>query len=205
MSYATLIEVLFVSRMKTKFIYTIIPIVFLGISSLAIAQIQDKKKPDTLKTYAFYSATAYFSGNGQQYVTTQTFVHSDLLAMCKAIDSASKGAIVTIDNLRYIDKNGKTWPVKDVPYDFNKGKIPIPYKSPGELELEKINPINLISGIVYFSGSGFPNVMSINVKDKSLLSNCIARCTTGSIITFENCTYKNQNGVLSTISKSIKL
>ena len=192
--------------MKAEPTYKAILIVVAVAFNLLIAQAQSKKKSDTLPTYSFYSATAYFSGNGQPYVTTQTFINSDLVAMCRAIDSASKGAVVTIDNLRYFDKDGKIRPVKEVPYQFNKQLTPSPIKSQAAQEVEKLKALNFISGTIYFSGAGFQNVTTVNSRDTSLLFKYCGWSMPGTIITLDNCIYKNQDGSLSkSLTKAIKL
>lgn len=190
--------------MNSKNIYLFL-LPWLLLPGFVSGQTQIINKPDTSRRYGIYGVTAYYSGNGQPNVSQQSFISSDLQSMLKLIDSSRNGAIVTIDDLRFIDSNGRSQPINDIAYNFNNGKIFYPYASHGELNFATIKTLDFISGVIYFAGVGFQNSMAINAGDSNLLQKCFEKSTSGTTITFEGCVYKNKNGVSSIVSKSIRL
>jgi len=56
---------------------------------------------------------------------------------------------------------------------------------------------NFISGNIYFSGYGFTSVTSAKVFEKAKLESYYLRSGPETIITLENCIYKNSDGRLS--------
>jgi hypothetical protein len=191
--------------MNNKTSYLAILLTLSSSPTFIVAQTQNRNNTDTLLRYGIYNATAYYSGNGRSTVTQQTFMGSDLLLMLKAIDSSRNGAIVSIDNVRFVDSAGRSYAIDDITAAFNNGKIFFSYTNPGELNFEKIKTLDFISGVVYFSGTGFPNSLAINAGDSNVLQKCYEKSMSGTTITFESCVYKNQNGVSSIVSKTIKL
>lgn len=73
-------------------------------------------------------------------------------------------------------------------------------------ELKKLSSNQFFSGVIYFSGQGFSTILSIKANDKIFLEKTIARCLPGSIITFDNCQFKDGiSGKTLTVNKSLKL
>ena len=73
---------------------------------------------------------------------------------------------------------------------------------------EILKKINILSGTVRFSGTGFPNVASVpfRINSRNSIHAFLDRCSSGSRITFENCILKNLNGSNSRpVNKSIFL
>jgi hypothetical protein len=63
-------------------------------------------------------------------------------------------------------------------------------------ETYRLMRLNFVSGTMYFSGDGFTNVVTVDLKTASP-RNCFSRCIPGSIITIEHAIYKNPDGTLS--------
>lgn len=73
-------------------------------------------------------------------------------------------------------------------------------------EINKLKSFNFFSGIIFFSGYGFTNVIAAKVSEKAKLEMNYHKSGSGTIITLENCVYKNSDGTLSApLKKSIKL
>jgi hypothetical protein len=148
----------------------------------------------------------YFSGNGQSQVKVATFYSSDLPALMKMIDSTSNGAIVTFDYLKYVNEYGEAKYITEIPCKFNKGIDTIKHESNIVKELRKLVNQNFISGTVYFSGTYFPSVLITYPKGIGSINTYFQRCAPGSIVAFENCIYKNEDGSISKpLNKSFKL
>lgn len=160
---------------------------------------------DTTKETGIYNALVYFSGKGAQYVKSFSCSGSDLNHLMKMIDSASNGAIVTFDYLKFVSSKGVTKEIKEIPYNFNKPKDKVQFKSQPVQEVEKLKALNFVSGTIYFVGFGFTNVSSTKASDTSTLYKYYDRSGPGTTITLDNCVYKNAKGILSNISKSVKL
>lgn len=164
------------------------------------------RSADTLKPQGRYMGTAYFHGNGLKYVRSLDFSGTDLNLLMVRIDSASKGANVTIDNLRFITPTGKTMPIKKIPYQFNRAKDTAKFVSQAVQTVNKLKAYDFVSGTVYFSGEGFRRAESANANDKAQLHRYYNWSGPGTTITFDNCVYRNANGSLSgPLNQSIKL
>lgn len=183
-------------------------------SETALAQSKKIKTTDksrttsiinTVKSIGVYRCRAYFSGNGL-YVKTQDYSGPDINFLMKEIDSVSNGAIVTIDELRFISGDGKVTFFDKIPYTFNKPKDTVKFKSQAVLQVDKLKSYNFVSGTIYFAGFGHPNVSSAKANDTAKLYKYYDRSGPGTTITLDNCIYKNTSGSLSSpLNKSIKL
>ena len=162
---------------------------------------------DTVKSKGIYGATVYFSGNGLPYVKVFSYFDTDLNRLMKRIDSASNGAIVSVDDLRFIDPDGKiTMNIKEIPYKFNRPRDTVKSKHRAVLQVDELKAYHFVSGTIYFYGFGFNGTSSSRASDTSTLYKYYNRSGPGTIITLDNCIYKNANGSLSNpLSKSVKL
>jgi hypothetical protein len=164
------------------------------------------QKTDTTKSKGFYICKAYFSGNGLPSVIVSEYSGRDLNLLMKNIDIASNGAIVTIDDLRFISADGKSTRINEIPYNFNKPKNTVKFKSHAVLQVEELKSYNFVSGTIYFAGFGHPNVSSVKASDTNTLYKYYNRSGPGTTITLDNCIYKNASGSLSSpLNKSMKL
>lgn len=164
------------------------------------------QKADTIKSTGFYVCKTYFSGNGSPFVKVSDYSGPDLNLLMKNIDSASNGAIVTIEDLRFISADGKSTMIKEIPYNFNKPKDTVKFKSRAVLQVDELKSYNFVSGKIYFAGFGYPNISSAKANDTAVLYKYYDRSGPGTTITLDNCVYKNANGSLSgPVSKSVKL
>lgn len=72
--------------------------------------------------------------------------------------------------------------------------------------IEKFKTINVLSGTVRFSGTGFPDVASVPFRKgaSNSMGSFFDRCRLGSRITFENCLLIKKDGTIAgPINKSI--
>jgi hypothetical protein len=165
-----------------------------------------KPTNDSAKRHPFYNAMVYFSGNGLSQVKVATFYGTDLPGLMKMIDSESNGAIVTFDYLKCINDRGEVRLITEIPYNFTKSKDTAKYESNALKEVKKLMSLDFVSGTIYFSGANFANTISTTPKGINSLKPYYDRCGPGSIITLDNCIYKNADGTISnSIIKSIKL
>jgi hypothetical protein len=161
---------------------------------------------DTLKPQGIYSGTAYFHGNGLKHVRSLDFSGTDLNLLMVRIDSASNGANVTIDNLRFITPTGKTTPIKKIPYQFNRAKDTAKFVSQAVQTVNKLKAYDFVSGTIYFTGFGYREVVLVNASDRKTLYQYYNRSGPGTTIILDNCVYRNANGSLSgPLNQSIKL
>ena len=66
---------------------------------------------------------------------------------------------------------------------------------------------NIVSATVYFSGAGFPNVVTSAISGNNLapIQSFFARCQPGSVVTFDNVKVQGPDGVRGIDGKSIAL
>jgi hypothetical protein len=197
-----------------KLPFIVLTTLFLLVTGLTFSQTKKSKKTvkpiskvqgDTTKPSGFYSAQVYFQGNGLPYPKVFTCYGADLNLLMKNIDSASNGADVIFDHLNFITAKGATIPVKEIPYNFNRQKDKVQFKSKAVQQADELRSYKFISGTIYFSGFGHPNVSTAKASDTATLNKYYAISGPGTTITLDNCVYKNTNGSLVTISKSVKL
>lgn len=196
-------------QLSKKILLAVLAIIFLFTSKFTFSQKKvsvSNKRTDTVKTSGSYFAVVYFYGNGMPNTITSTFYASDLDSLMKTIERISKGANVSFEYLKYRDSKGVTKEIKEIPYNFNKPKDKVQFKSQSVLEVEKLKALNFVSGTIYFAGFGFNNVSSTKASDTLTLYKYYDRSGPGTTITLDNCIYKNVNGSLSNpLSKSVKL
>ena len=81
----------------------------------------------------------------------------------------------------------------------------ISFKNKSEL-IDQLKNLEHISGTVYFSGTGFPNVIAKSLFNGSgaALSDCLDKCVPGSRISFYKCIIRSSDGKDSkTLNKTI--
>ena len=96
------------------------------------------------------------------------------------------GLLVSSTSFAQVSKNKTT----NKP-ETNKNSINVKHDSSSIKEF--------ISGTLYFSGIYFPNVVRIiiDTSKAELIKTCMAKCTVGSIIVYENVYFKNSKGLVS--------
>jgi len=195
-----------------SFCLTILTLLFSATTLAQTKKVNTANKPattqktDTTKSTGFYICKAYFSGNGLPFVKASDYSGRDLNLLMKNIDLASNGAIVTIDDLRFISADGKSTRINEIPYNFNKPKDTVKFKSQAVLQVEELKSYNFVSGTIYFAGFGHPNVSPVKVSDTATLYKYYNRSGPGTTITLDNCIYRNASGNLSSpLNKSVKL
>jgi hypothetical protein len=187
-------------------ILTIASLLFYGFASAQIKKVKKTARAGSTAAAGMYSAQVWFSGNGLQHVKSFTCFGPDVHLLMKSIDSASNGAVVLFDYLKFTDSKGVTKEIKEIPYRFNTFNDTVKLISQAVLEVNKLKAYDFISGTVYFSGFGYRNVEPVKANDKVTLHRHYERCGPGTIITLDNCVYKNANGSLGgPLSKSVKL
>jgi len=152
-----------------------------------------------------YLVSAIFSNDN--YTASKAIMTNgrDLNAIMRGIDSMGNHQYVSIEYVRYIDSSGHSRDIDPGFYHFTKAKY---FTTPKNKNPEFLTLRSSIfnSGMIYFSGTGFPGVIPVKATDINLLSQCYGKCAAGTIITLSNCVYKNPNGSLSEpVNKTIKL
>lgn len=153
--------------------------------------------------------TIFFSGANFQNTMAATLAGNSLSLIKNMIDRCKPGTIVSFERIIALNSKGDTVPVKEKIITFYSGTAnsdTLNKISENHSFFKSIISHQFISGTIYFSGTQFPNVIIISKKDFPSLQNHFGRCAAGSIITFENCIYKNPDGTLSKpLTKTIKL
>ncbi|WP_462254958.1 hypothetical protein [Ferruginibacter sp.] len=159
--------------------------------------------------FKFKSASVYFSGANFQNVKVAFLDTSALFRLDTLFARCMPGSVVTFDNIKLINKKAEEITIAGKAYFFYGGAYVNIDSSryPGNInEIFELSKKIFISGTIYFSGENFHNVLTVHTGENDLLKNLIARCSPGSIISFENCIFKNTDGTLAKpITKSIKL
>lgn len=166
------------------------------------------KRPIAYRNVTF-SATLYFiPDSANSLVHTSNYAGGDLAKLFRRMISEHPQSNLCIDNLVCRYKTDSTVYLQNETSFFNLlncRSLPDSL-SVQTAELFYYSAKLFISGTIYFSGNGFSNVITVTKNNYSSLSNLANRCIPGSIVTFENCVYKELNGSLSKpLFKSIKL
>lgn len=155
------------------------------------------------------SYTAYFSGANFQNVIVASVAGESLTLLSKQADRLIAGSVVSFDNIRAISETGEEFAVAGKSFVLYTGNLVVDsaaVSSEANRELAELMKKNFISGTIYFSGNGFPNVLVVQRHEFSTLEKIFGRCVPGSIVSFENCICKNADGSLSKpVTKSIKM
>lgn len=81
----------------------------------------------------------------------------------------------------------------------------IPFKNREEL-FDLIASLRSMSGAIFFTGAGFPNLVSVTfVSKKKIPDHVIDRCVPGTKMMFQKFMVKNDDGTQQMLSKSIYL
>jgi len=135
------------------------------------------------------------------------FSQSDVGGMMSYIDSCRSGSFIIFDEVRL--ENNKTGQIvyAEAPtYIFDIKDAHLPDKDQSEFHL--LSNTFYFKGDIYFSGTNFPNVYIIHVatSQPSQYLSLFAKAKAGTVITFENLIYRNEDGSLSKpFSKMIKV
>lgn len=152
-----------------------------------------------------YSVTVIFHKNKQAIVVLLTQVDS-LHKLSDLFESERKklgnDVVVTIERITY-RKPGTN---KHIDIDVSQYNQKEPTVINAREVTDSLKNLNFISGNIYFSAAGFINVIVASVSEKGKLQKYYGKCIPGSVITLENCIYRNRDGSLSLrLNKSIKL
>jgi len=155
--------------------------------------------------FSFHSATVYFSGGYSSDVVPATLNGNSLIGLTALINRCEAGSVITFDNVKVSGPDGvrviegKSFTLYSGTDDTSRIQVSLVNK-----ELFQLMKKEFVYGTIYFSGANFPNVVIHTVK-KNEPVNLFMRCASGSIIAFENCIYKNDDGTLSKpFTKTIK-
>ncbi len=168
-----------------------------------------QKEIRVTKGFKFKSASVYFSGANFQNVNVAFLDTSGLFRLDTLIARCMPGSSVTFDNVKLINKKAEEIKIVGKAYLFYGGgyvNIDSSRYSGNIIEILELSKKSFISGTVYFSGANFPNVLTVYTGEYDLLKRLLLRCSPGSILSFENCIFKNTDGTLTKpLTKSIKL
>src|SRR5204863_8953486 len=90
-------------------------------------------------------------------------------------------------------------------YSMAKGNFA--HSSASNNELERLINLDFRSGTIYFSGANFSNVISFFINPENLpdAKKYFDRCGPGSIITFDNVTFKDEQNSIKKINTTLRL
>jgi len=175
------------------------PILMLGNRNLSLIGISDLKsqKQITISAgFSFKNAVVYFAGNGFPVIYYHTLSKPSLKELDSLIAKCQLGATITFDNVKVADKNGKEYAIQGSSYKVSTDEEAIKALDNTLTEFRRLINLDFVSGTIYFSGT-FINVQRAFGKDINTLKYTYSQmCYPGSIITFENCVYKNEKGML---------
>lgn len=188
----------------------IIGILFLAIfTSTSFAQTQEPDKPDATARYTQrenYIVRAYLTGEGVPSVMAFAAAGKDLLSLLQNLQKRQPSATLIIESVKYVAKDGSISTVKDLPYPFNKNVDSLKIGSPAIQEINQLKTYSFVSGVIYFKGAGFTNVLPVQASNTAELYKQYDRCVPGTSIILDGCVYKQADGTLSTpMSKTIQL
>lgn len=171
-------------------------------------KITSNKTSSTQNFNSYSSKLYYIPDSAKSFPHISNYIDKDLKKMFARMIADHPGCSLVIDELCGYDKNHQRHYLENEAVLFNLQHSNKSYDSVtvqmAELLFYSIK--SYLSGNIYFSGTNFTNVITVTKKDFFLLPNYFGRCAPGSIITFENCIYKNPDGSLSKpLTKTIKL
>ncbi|MBP8115083.1 MAG: hypothetical protein KAY50_06990 [Chitinophagaceae bacterium] len=177
----------------------------LDTNRISVEEFKNQKQLKSPDGMSIDSAVVYFSIPGQTAIALVQYLPKfDSFRFRKYSDKLVPGATV-IFSVFIKDKNHKSVSVQlnYLFYSMTKGNINFP-SSPQYLEWKKLTDLNYVSGTIYFSGTYFPNVISFRIQQdkKDELKNLFGRCAIGTVITFDNVSYKDEKGILVTRNDS---
>ena len=175
------------------------------ISRISVEEFNNQKQLKAPDGIFIDSAFAYFSIPGQTAIALVEYLPKfDSIRFHKYSDLLVPGATV-IFSVFIKDKNHKSDSVQlsYMFYSMTKGNIKFP-SSPQYLESKKITDLHYVSGTIYFSGTYFPNVISYRIQQGKSdgLKKLFERCAIGTVVTFDNVSYKDEKGILVTRNDS---
>ena len=177
----------------------------LDTNRISVEEFKSQKQLKYQDGISIDSAVAYFSIPGQTAISLVEYLPKfDSVKFRKYSDILVSGATV-IFKVFITDKDHKSYPVQlsYMFYSMTKGNINFP-SSPQYLEWKKLRDLNYLSGTIYFSGTYFPNVIAFNIQQGKTeeLKKLFDRCAIGTVITFDNTSYKDDKSNLVTRNDS---
>lgn len=164
--------------------------------------------------YTLINAVVYFSGTNFRNVHVQQLNKKSLSPLSSLIDSCADGSYIVLDNVILKNPSGKLIrcdvPVVQVgkiakPVDFSGPQFQFGTFKPGRAESGRFkrqkkvyvwgDGYEFVSATVYFSGAGFPNVISAALQGPSLtpIYDLLQKCQPGTAVVFDNVKVKTRN------------
>jgi hypothetical protein len=193
-----------------KFFLTLFSLViFITFSCIAQKNVskESSKFESSKTTISSCRVKAYITNPLNAKTIIATFSFNSLNSVLNSIDSTYKGHKIYLDEFTCLN-NKDSYAFDSIIKNFNQehNGNKLKEESNEAKELKKLSSFQYFSGAIYFSGQGFSTVLTIKANDRVFLEKAIARCVIGSIVTFENCYYKDVSSTKAvTINKSIKL
>lgn len=167
------------------------------------------KKPITYRNVRFTITLYFIPDTPNSAIHVANYMGEDLKKIFDRIITEHPKSSLCIDGLAYHHKTDSLISIGNEISFFNLLKCKSFQKDSLSIQMAELlyySVKTFLSGTIYFSGENFPNVIVATKKDFPSLQNYFGRCAPGSIITFENCIYKNPDGTLSKpLTKTIKL
>lgn len=161
------------------------------------------------KGYSIDTAVAYFGGANFAHVRIVNFYpYYDSAAFERCRRNLMPGSTVMFDVKITQVKTGRR-SKESLSYIFYGNDIS--NNSPREptaqeMEWKWLMKLKYKSGIIYFSGAGFRNVLKITVQESNVqaLKNAYNMVVPGSIISFENVAYENEDGSKGVLNRYVR-
>ncbi|MGC4103362.1 hypothetical protein [Ferruginibacter sp.] len=176
-------------------------------NKIGLSSLKNAKKVVISNDLAFKSAQVYFSGTGFKSVWTQTLTQSSLKELDSLIALCQPGSQIIFDNIYITAKNGKAYGIEGKSYTVITDEELKKIQDNSLAEFRRLINLDFVRGTIYFSGANFSTIQQVFGKDMNTEKHKVSeRCAPGSVITFDNCVYKNEKGILTVLeNRSIKL
>lgn len=161
------------------------------------------------KSYTVASADLYFTGNG--FVTTYVSrLSGNSVATLYLLQKCTIGTQLIFDNVLLRDSLGKQVPATGGCILTDMQKTGIPVLPVDTCILDVMDNLNrrFVSGTIYFTGSGFPNPVTMPAVETLLpvKRSLIARIQPGTTVIFDRCNYMDtESKRIVSLNKQIKL
>lgn len=163
---------------------------------IGVSQLMAQRTIKITNGFKLISGQLYFSGSAFPNVVIISIPGFDV-QRDSLFKSCKPGTQINFDNIKVADSTGKEYYISDETFTIITDNDASELAANSITELRRLINLNFVRGAIYFSGTYFSSVAGIYGSEINKAKyNLSARCASGSIISFENCVYKNENDVL---------
>ncbi len=176
---------------------------------VSVEEFNNQKELIIEKGFKIDTATAYFSGANFPLIRlVRIYPNFDSLTFSKFRDSIVPGSVVSFDVISSKISTNKHFRTTLSFVFYSLKKIDNYFsESSTRTEWKRLRELKYIKGTIYFSGSFFPNVVTISINSENLpqLKKQFDRCGPGSSITFENVYYHTDENKIDKLNMTFKM